>query len=143
MSRKRPNQAGLPVPLERDVQASILSLLELLRIPHWRTNAGGGYRLGRGGKPQLIAAAPEGWPDICGWVPRRDARQDGRFLGIEVKRPGEVPRPEQITVLRRINDDGGVAFWADSLGVCHTALRQVLDGASVAMDERGLWRIVA
>lgn len=116
-------------PLEREIQRPVLELLGLLGIPHMRNNAGGGYRLGKGGRPQLIGAAPKGWPDIIGWLPG-----DGRFLGIEVKRPGEEPTPDQLAVLMRINADGGVGFWTSDLGHCREILGKVAGGWSIDLD---------
>ena len=115
-----------PAPRESEVLRSVLKLLELLGIPAWRSNAGGGYRIGKGEKPQLIQGIPEGSPDIIGWLPK-----DGRFLGIEVKRPGEKPTAEQLAWLDRINGDGAVGFWCDDVGVCHAILARVVKGARV------------
>jgi hypothetical protein len=119
-----------PRPMENEVQSGILALLVCLQIPHFRSNAGGGYRLGAKGKPQLVQGAPEGWPDITGWLPK-----DGRFLGIEVKRPGERPTDAQVNWMRRINEDGGVAFWCDNLGVCHAILVKVMKGWRIEMGD--------
>ena len=47
----------------------------------------------------------KGVPDIIGMTP------DGRFIGVEVKIPGEVPTKEQKAILERINASGGVDVW--------------------------------
>ncbi len=39
----------------------------------------------------------------------------GRFIGIEVKMPGEEPTPKQLAVLRRIERAGGIALVAYSV----------------------------
>lgn len=40
---------------------------------------------------------------------------DGRFVGIEVKVPGNKPTQRQRLTIHSIIDAGGVAFWTDSL----------------------------
>ena len=119
---------SLPVERETDVLRQVLTLLEILQVPHFRSNAGGGYRLGKGGRPQLIKGAPEDWPDVTGLVPH-----DGRFLGIEVKRPCERPTPGQLATLRSINDHGGVGFWTANVVECQTILARVLSGWRIEM----------
>lgn len=39
----------------------------------------------------------------------------GRFLAIEVKRPGEKPTPIQLLFIEGINKCGGIGFWATSV----------------------------
>lgn len=39
---------------------------------------------------------------------------DGRFVGIEVKAPGQTPRKLQERCLQHIISAGGAAFWCDS-----------------------------
>ena len=39
----------------------------------------------------------------------------GRFVAIEVKRPGKKPSPLQENFINAINTIGGLAFWADNL----------------------------
>ena len=39
----------------------------------------------------------------------------GRFVAIEVKRPGKKPSQLQENFINAINDTGGLAFWADNL----------------------------
>jgi hypothetical protein len=39
----------------------------------------------------------------------------GRFLAIEVKRPGGKPTPEQLQFIDTINQAGGLAFVAHSI----------------------------
>lgn len=139
-------KATLPAPPESDVLAAVLTLLDLLGVPCWRANAGGGYRIGRAGKPQLIKAAPAGTADICGWLPR-----DGRFLAIEVKRPGERPTADQLAFLRRVNGDGGVGFWVDDVGKCQYLMTKVMQSdrsCGIVIDEKGscalqqLWKVI-
>ena len=39
----------------------------------------------------------------------------GRFVAIEVKRPGQKPSALQVNFINAINSIGGLAFWADNL----------------------------
>ena len=39
----------------------------------------------------------------------------GRFVAIEVKKPGNKPSALQVNFINAINSIGGLAFWADSL----------------------------
>ena len=53
--------------------------------------------------------------------------RDGRLLAIEAKRPGEKPDDEQQKEINYINDNGGIAFWADSVESACTQLNARLD----------------
>jgi hypothetical protein len=57
-----------------------------------------------------MAFGKVGSADILGIL-----RPSGRFLAIEVKKPGEKPSDEQIAFLLAIRDAGGVAIVAYSL----------------------------
>ena len=39
----------------------------------------------------------------------------GKFIAIEVKKPGNKPTPLQTNFINAINEIGGIAFWADNL----------------------------
>ena len=39
----------------------------------------------------------------------------GRFVAIEVKRPGNKPTAVQLQFIKAINNIGGLAFWANNL----------------------------
>lgn len=39
----------------------------------------------------------------------------GRFVAIEVKRPGNKPTAVQLQFIAAVNNIGGLAFWADNL----------------------------
>ena len=39
----------------------------------------------------------------------------GRFVAIEVKRPGNKPTAVQLQFIKAVNSIGGLAFWADNL----------------------------
>ena len=48
----------------------------------------------------------------------------GRTVVVEVKRPGEVPRPGQIAVLRKWRNAGALAIWASDLNKVKAKLRE-------------------
>jgi hypothetical protein len=50
----------------------------------------------------------KGVSDILGII-------NGRFLAIEVKRPGQKPRPDQAEFLKEINNQGGLGIVVHSL----------------------------
>jgi len=66
----------------------------------------------QGGKiynyPVSCAFAHEGFPDKIVILPV------GTFF-VEVKATGEEPRPNQLAIIKQINQAGGRAFWTDSL----------------------------
>ena len=51
----------------------------------------------------------KGCPDVLGQL------RDGRLLGVEVKSPTGMHRPEQSVFLERVRSAGGVAFMARDL----------------------------
>jgi hypothetical protein len=72
-----------------------------------------------------IVGAPPGTPDLCGFLP------DGRFLGIEVKKPdGKTSKDRaelQAQFREKCNAAGGLAFQAGSWEECEKILRTALD----------------
>ena len=57
---------------------------------------------------QIGIYAQAGVPDIIACI-------KGRFVAIEVKRPGKKPEPIQEAFLESITKKGGLAFWSDNL----------------------------
>lgn len=57
---------------------------------------------------QIGIYAQAGVPDIIACI-------KGKFVAIEVKRPGQKPKPIQVAFLDSINKKGGLAFWSDNL----------------------------
>ena len=119
-------KSSKPPEPETPIIYAILDLLKLTGIQAYRSNAGGGYRLGRGGKPQLIQGAPEGWPDITGWMPK-----SGKMLLIEVKVPGERPTQTQYNTMYMLQVSGGVALWCTSVDECHSYFQAIDKGYAV------------
>jgi len=88
-------------PREREIQKAILDLLRVHGIPAWRINSrvltlpgsAGLYRMG----------GVKGMADIIAMVPG-----SGRFLALEVKRPGQKLTLDQAIFLDRIARNGGI-----------------------------------
>ena len=87
--------------LEKDIQAQCLQYLSLVGIPAWRQNQG--LFCDAKGKRRVKAAHIEGISDIIGLIP-----PIGRFLAVEVKRPGRHPETHQESLLGWVNQKGGL-----------------------------------
>ena len=81
-------------PKEAEVTSDIRRFLKTMGIPHFKKLQGLG--------------SPKGIADIIGCY-------KGRFLAIEVKRPGEKPTPDQQEFLDRYSSAGGICFVARSV----------------------------
>lgn len=103
---------------ESDIQSSIMIALGEHPLVAWvYVTSTGTYKGLRGGRPIKIGIP--GMPDIIGQM------RDGRLLGIEVKRPGDEPRPEQELFLAMIDENGGVAGWCD----CVDGAIEIINGS--------------
>lgn len=91
---------------ESDLKAQILSYLCFRKIFAWPQRNVGVWNVRTG---HYIPSQIKGIPDVLGILP------GGRFLGIEVKRPGNYPTPHQAAFLMRIREAGGIAFIAHSV----------------------------
>ena len=58
-----------------------------------------------------------GMSDIIGMF------KTGQFFSIEVKKPKEVPTPEQFEFMDMVNKNGGFAIWANSIESISVALK--------------------
>tara|TARA_Y100000401_G_scaffold67416_1_gene53959 strand:+ start:2207 stop:2584 length:378 start_codon:yes stop_codon:yes gene_type:complete len=112
--------------LEKDIQRGIMDLLCIYGINFWRQNQGNISINDKFGMPtrRFMAArdqrgrAVKGISDIIGIL------NDGKFLAIEVKRPGNKPTPDQITFIENINKNNGLAFVAYSVDDVQNILRR-------------------
>lgn len=100
----QPSERATP---ESAVLAAVLKALALHPRVAWahRMNVGA-FRNPQG---QYVRVGFAGCSDIIGQT------VDGRFLAVEVKRPGGKPTAEQIAFLGRVSRAGGVAFVAWSV----------------------------
>jgi hypothetical protein len=103
---------------ESNVLSACLQWLTLKRVFHWRQNQGaiplpgGRFRrfVGMKGLPDVLAVLPQE-RDLAG----RGTERFAVFCGIEVKRKGQRPRPEQQAFLDRLNAMGGVGVCVHSV----------------------------
>jgi hypothetical protein len=107
-------------PLERDVLAGVLEALKHHPRVAWahRMNV-----LAQKIDDRFVKAGFKGLSDIIGQM------RDGRFLAVEVKRPGGQPTQAQIEFLGLVDRSGGVAFVARSVDDVMRALTPSVDAA--------------
>jgi hypothetical protein len=115
---------------ETTLVRACLDWLALHRILAWRMNNAGVFDPGR--KVFRSFRGARGVPDILGICPRKVKLADGSqvtigsFLGIECKRPGARPRPEQEAFLQGICDRGGIGLCVHTLRELEEQLRPLL-----------------
>jgi hypothetical protein len=104
---------------ETDLVRACLDWLALHRVLAWRANNTGIYDPGR--KVFRSFHGLKGVADILGILPRTVTLHDGSaatfgsLLGVECKRAGEKPRPEQEAFLGAVRARGGIAVCVHSL----------------------------
>lgn len=113
-------------PTEAQVAKACLAYLTFRGVYTLRTNAGAA-KIGK----DCVRGAPAGTADRLGRLP------GGRFLAVEFKRPGELPRRDQVDYLIECNRDGGFGFWADNLDDFRRILDHALGGGSVRVSRHG------
>lgn len=106
LPRGRGEQLNPKPILEQHIQKQILDYLRFRGIPCYK-HQNAGIRKPDG---SYIPTHTRGVSDIIGCIPKT-----GRFLAIEVKRPGGKPTSEQKQFIDTINDAGGLAFVASSI----------------------------
>lgn len=124
MTNPRPRRFTLTsdTPLEHDIQSAILAYLAWDKRIAWaeRFNSGAHVATTTDARGQqhrrFIRYAFPGCSDILGQL------VDGRFLAIEVKRPGEKPTQKQSDFLSTVANNNGVAIIARSIDDVKTAL---------------------
>lgn len=80
-------------PTEAQVLYAVMACLARLQAmgkvsKYWRNNSGA-YAVGEGKARRFIKFGEKGSPDVIGYLP------DGRFMGLEVKKPSGRVTPEQ------------------------------------------------
>lgn len=98
------------LPTEQEIQTAILDYLAMRRHFVWRNNTGGRPWIDNRGKQRLMKFGLKGSADILGVH-----ANSGRFIAVEVKRPGTAPTPEQMIFLENVANRGGIAFVARSV----------------------------
>ena len=88
---------------ESDIQSAIMCALgEHPKVAWLYVTSAGSFRV-KGG---YMTVGIKGMPDVMGQL------RDGRLFGVEVKKPKEKPKPEQLEFLDMISRNGGVSGWA-------------------------------
>ena len=90
--------------LEQDIQTSIMNFIYSI----------GGLPIKQN---QIGIYAQAGVPDILSCI-------KGRFVAIEVKIPGETPKPHQVAFLEAVIKCGGVSMWTDNLNEVKEVLKK-------------------
>jgi hypothetical protein len=119
----------LPEPSEAEILKTALAILRANGVFAWRNNTAAWFPEGKDGRRRCIRCGLRGSCDILGVLP------DGRFLGLEIKRKGERPRPDQVEFMRNINMSNGIAFWVDEIRHLEKVLPFILKGARMSADE--------
>ena len=104
---RRPVDGKPAVPLERDILSAVLQMLRLdPRVGYvWRQTSGTFMDGDR-----YIKAGPKGMPDVLGVL-----KGSGRFLAIEVKRPGGKPDPHQQQRIDHFKQIGAISGYCWSV----------------------------
>lgn len=115
---------------EKEVMVACLSLLEWNGIVAWRNNVG---RLPTADGKRWVQFGKVGLPDILGCLP------GGKFLAVEVKRPGGAKRSRQIDFVNSVKSLGGMALFVESAEELEAAL--LAEGMNLRVrGERGASR---
>jgi len=108
-------------PLEKDIQREICEYLSENNYFFWRSNNIPVFGMNNGGKKtfrSLPKFTPRGIPDII-------LLHDGKFIGFEVKRPGEKLKPDQIIFKNNCDNARVDYFEVHSIDEVKKALIQV------------------
>ena len=120
-------------PLEREVLSSIRLALGLEPdLVLWRNAVGQADVADRAGARRLVYGLAVGSADLVGILAVRDGATGaavGRFVAIEVKRPGEKARPEQAQWLALVRRMGGFACVVVSVEEARAAIDRARGGA--------------
>jgi hypothetical protein len=108
-----------PVASEADVQKSILAYLKYMGVRAWRQNVGA-VSAEHNGRKRFVRFGERGAADVHGVLP------GGRYIAVEVKKPGKKPTDAQLLWLRAIDAAGGLAFWASSVEEVQRVVTAVL-----------------
>lgn len=104
---------------ESDIQAVILDYLASLpRAKFWKNKTTGTYDPKIGGFRKMHGRHnSRGSPDILGTI-------DGKFIGIEVKKPSGIVSTDQQDFINHLNKVGAIAFVARSLDDVISVMRK-------------------
>lgn len=125
-------------PREAEIQRNALAWLKTRGIAAFRRNVIG-VRAVHNGKPRFIRAGEPGMADVYGLMPpavmpaaaRETWGRFGRAFELEIKRPAQRPRLDQVLWLQRINAITGAAFWVTSVDMLDRVMTCLLSGGRV------------
>ena len=131
-TKKKPDEyLGCSTPTEAEVTQQVVAACQILGFEIKRQNVGGSHFPNADGSTRYVAFGEAGDPDWTGVLPF------GRALGLEIKRPGERPRPEQLAKLRQLNAQGGVGLWVDDAAIFLRLFPRIIAGGWIEIDEDG------
>jgi hypothetical protein len=110
----------MKAPREQDLVKPALQLLALRGVFAWRNNSGAICATSNGKRRFVRFGGMPGSADVLGVLP------GGRFLGIELKKPGGKPTAKQEAFLAAVRAAGGVAWVVSSLAELEARLGEVL-----------------
>ncbi len=131
MPRKR---SAVIKPTEAMIQDQIMQYLHLNGAVVIRVNSGGMKATYKGRERFIRFNRTPGCADLICCIPTMTTRSI--FAAIEVKRPGEKPRPNQETFLASIERSGGLAIVATSVEDLVQQFRKAGHEFSVALTTR-------
>ena len=105
---------------ESEIQTRIMIALSEMGCTIWRNNTGA-YK---DGNRYIRYGLAKGSSDLIGLT------KCGRFLAVEVKRPGQKPTNDQINFINHVTAKNGVAFVAYSVDDAINKLRERMNGFS-------------
>lgn len=111
--------------LERDILKGCRDLLESVGWLIQRNNTGR-FQVGN----RWVSAGRNGSADLYAIIP-----PSGRFLAVEVKRPGKEPTEAQRTFLRRIRNFGGVGVAVDNVKMLDRIVKALIENPEVDVNQ--------
>jgi hypothetical protein len=112
----------MKAPCEQSLVKPALDLLALRGCFVWRNNSGAMVATANGKRRFVRFGGTPGASDILGLLP------GGRFLAVELKRPGGKLTAKQKSFLEAVRNQGGVGLVASSLKELDDLLRAALAG---------------
>ena len=129
---RKPGKSRLD--LETQITKGCLDWLNMVPgVQCWRQNTGGREWIDMNGKKRYVQFGEPGQADITGIGPQ------GVRIEIEIKRPGEDLRPNQLIWQAFIQDRGGIVFECDSLDQCVLNLKTNFEHRGWHWDRR--WEV--
>jgi hypothetical protein len=131
MSRTRADQVR-----EREISKLALDwLINLRGVDVHRRNVGAMRREYKG-RSRVIGFGEPGACDF--WY----VHSSGIHVDLEIKRPGEWPRKNQIVWMLRVNAAGGIAFWIEGLETLKRVHDRIGFGHKISMYANGAFDLV-